>query len=141
MTARRLATILGAPLAAAALLVALPNSASAADPDHSMQTDDGDPGGKVTLIERGDVVTVTDQEEDGWAVRAFVYNPDGSLRYKVNAAGSGDHNTKQASDGGVYNLKENTTYGFKVCLVRPGDIAYCDSDSWRNNQNSSDMVP
>lgn len=73
--------MLGATAAAAAL-VCLAGTPSYAD-SHSLQTDDGDPGGKVTFETYGDVVTARDQEADGWAVKVWVYNPNGSVRYTL----------------------------------------------------------
>lgn len=119
-------------VAAAAAVVLMTGTPSYAA-SYSMQTDDGDPGGKITFDTYGDIVTVRDQEPDGWAVKGWVYNPNGSVRYTLQANSYGDTDTARASDGGSHNLAENTTYKFRVCLHRSTvEAAYCDESYWLN---------
>ncbi|MDQ0602977.1 hypothetical protein QF037_007322 [Streptomyces canus] len=118
--------ILGVSAGAVALALSLSTNAFAAD--YSVQTDDGDPGGKLSFVSDGDIMTVKDQEADGWGVKAWVWI-DGNLQYTLQAGGNGNTDTARASDGGSHNLPEGKTLKVRVCLHKENEDAYCDDAS------------
>ncbi|QWA22154.1 hypothetical protein [Streptomyces osmaniensis] len=113
----------GVAAASAALVMAVANSAAAAD--HTMHT--GDAWGNVPGVdwsgtgffnEYGDVVTIKDNDADGSGVIMYVYigSPaSGTKIYSFHVGGEGNTATRKASMGGVYNLPENKNIGFKFC--------------------------
>ncbi|MFI6336383.1 hypothetical protein [Streptomyces sp. NPDC050535] len=128
MRAKRILTLVGTPVAAVGLLLTAGSPALAVD--HEMHTDDGDPGGRVQFTAGGDIVRVDDLEADGYAAKLFVYNPNGTTRYTVQAGTAGTSKTVSAGNGGVYNLAEGTAYTFKICLHKTSGDSYCDSAVW-----------
>ncbi|WP_416975357.1 hypothetical protein [Streptomyces sp. 4F14] len=128
MRARKIVTFVGTPIAAVGLLLMAGSPALAVD--HEMHTNDGDPGGRVQFTRNGDIVRVDDLEADGYAAKLFVYNPNGTTRYTVQAGGTGTSKTVRASDGGVYDLVEGTAYTFKICLHQTSGDSYCDTATW-----------
>ena len=128
MHAKRVLTSLGIPVAAVGLLMLASSPALAVD--YEMHTDDSDPGGRVQFTQNGDIVRVDDLEADGYAAKLFVYNPNGTTRYTLQAGGVGTYKTVSASDGGVYNLGEGTAYTFKLCLHKTSGDSYCDTSVW-----------
>lgn len=123
-----------AGLAVASLALCLAVDAPASAVDYSMSTDDGDPGGKVKFTMHGDVVEVCDQESDGYAAKVWVYNPNGSTRYTLQAGTSGVCKTARASQGGSHDLTEGVSYTFKICLHKSGSDKYCDTSDWKNGE-------
>ncbi|MGI5352191.1 hypothetical protein ACQEU8_28965 [Streptomyces sp. CA-250714] len=124
-----------AGVAVAALATSLAMATSAHAADHKVNTTDDRPGGKLTFTRNGDVVEVCDEQEDGWRAVGYVINPDGSYRYVMAAGGSGTCLTKGAADGSPWNLNENKTYTFRICLdhdkPEPSDDRFCNSRKWR----------
>jgi hypothetical protein len=115
--------ILGVSAGAIALAFVATTNAYAAD--YSIQTDDGAPGGKLSFVTNGDVMTVKDQEADGWGVKAWVW-VDGTLKYTLQAGGNGNTDTARASDGGSHDLPENKKLHVRVCLHKENADEYCD---------------
>jgi hypothetical protein len=118
----------GVAAASAALVMAVANSAAAAD--LSMHT--GDAWGNVPGVDwsgvghfnkYGDVVTIKDNDADGRGVTMNVYvgSPSGNPRYSFTVGGEGNSATKKASMGGVYDLPEGKTIGFKFCRAPDGE--------------------
>src|SRR5437899_12594670 len=99
MRLRQLARGMLGVMAGVGLSLALTGPALAAD--HTMHTDDGDPGGRVEFTANGDVVRLCDIEADGWAVGLYVYDVNQNLyKYGLQAGGNGTCKTARASDGG-----------------------------------------
>jgi hypothetical protein len=125
----------------AAVLVTVSVTPSAFAADHSMHTEGDvifpgqDHGGTMWFNEYGDVVTVCDRDADGFAAKLIVYTGEvyGSQRYTSYATGDGDCTTRKASMGGVYNLPENRTIGFLLCLTKNGSDGYCNAANWYND--------
>ncbi len=114
-------------VAGGALATAASASASVDPPsggwDHTWTTTDGDKGGTVYIEENGDRVSVCDTAADGYAPRVQVANEESTvpgaydIRYTLTASGGlGSCATASASQGGVYNLPENTSIGVTVWL-------------------------
>lgn len=117
------------------LAVASPSFAA----DNTMHTNDGDPGGRVQVNWYGDIVTICDIEADGWGVYVSVTDIDThSLRYSFWVGGNGNCATHRANQGGVYDLTENHTFAFKLCLRKADqggvNLSYCDYSNWKNYQ-------
>ncbi|MDT7797133.1 MAG: hypothetical protein QOI78_566 [Actinomycetota bacterium] len=72
--------------------------------DHTWTTTDGDKGGTVYIAENGDRVSVCDTASDGYAPRVQV----------AASGGLGSCASASASQGGVYNLPENTSIGVTI---------------------------
>jgi hypothetical protein len=85
--------------------------------------------------EYGDVVTVCDRDADGFAAKLIVYTGEvyGSVRYTSYAKGDGNCTTRKASMSGAYNLPENHTTGFLLCLTKDGSDSYCNAANWYND--------
>ncbi|MFE5185609.1 hypothetical protein [Streptomyces sp. NPDC056628] len=124
----RLGRIAGVTAASAAMVLAVANSAVAAD--HTMHT--GDAWGNVPGVdwsgtgffnEYGDVVTIKDNDADGRGVTMNVYigSPSGNPRYSFTVGGEGNTATRKASMGGSFDLPENTRIGFKFCRAPDGE--------------------
>jgi hypothetical protein len=91
--------------------------------DHTWTTTDGDKGGTVYISEYGDHVSVCDTDADGYAPRVRISNEEGSVpgaydaRYTLTASGGlGSCASASASQGGVYDLPENTSIGVTIWL-------------------------
>ncbi|MEV1082711.1 hypothetical protein AB0I98_31560 [Streptomyces sp. NPDC050211] len=130
-------TLRGAGVSAAAVATtfAMATGAQAADPDHTLWTNDDRPGGKIEFTRNGDKLEVCDDQPDGLRAVAYVINPDGTQRYGIAASGSGNCTDRDDSDGSRYNLNENKRYTFRVCLDEnedgSGDDRFCQSRKWR----------
>ncbi|WP_439378704.1 hypothetical protein [Amycolatopsis lexingtonensis] len=108
------------------LLTATPALASVEPPtgwDHTWTTTDGDKGGTVYISENGDYVSVCDSASDGYAPRVQIASEESSvpgaydIRYILTASGGlGSCASANASQGGAYNLPENTSIGVTVWL-------------------------
>ncbi|MYQ77640.1 MULTISPECIES: hypothetical protein [unclassified Streptomyces] len=129
----KLGKILGVTAGAAALALTFSTQAMAAD--YSVSTDDGDPGGKMSATLYGDIITVKDQEADGWGVKGWVFNSSGGVVYTLQAGGNGNTATGRASMGGKYNLTEGAKYKLRVCLHKENKDAYCDDSSYFKNDH------
>ncbi|MFF5161341.1 hypothetical protein ACFY3N_35030 [Streptomyces sp. NPDC000348] len=109
---------------------------------HSMETDDGNPGGRLEFRTLGDIVTVNDQQaNDGHAAIGYVYEyvnstTRGELLYSLRDNGSdGIPAVARASDGGSHNLREGRSYWFRICLIGPEDgLSGCDWAAWSNQE-------
>jgi hypothetical protein len=130
----------GVAAASAALVLGVANSAVAAD--HTMHTGDvwGDvPGvdwsGTGYFNEYGDVVTIKDNDADGYAVKMFVYKHElyGAKLYEFSVGGEGNSATKKASMGGSYNLPENTNIAFLFCRYKGGAESECKGYTFKND--------
>lgn len=122
--------VLGVTLAAVALAFGATTNAYAAD--HTMHTNDGDPGGRIEFTANGDVVRICDIEADGWAATGGAQLV-GSSTWPVwmTAGGNGECVTSRASDGGSHDLKEGEVYHFEICLRKSGQAdSYCDDQWW-----------
>ncbi|MGW3162684.1 hypothetical protein ACWC9Q_07320 [Streptomyces sp. NPDC001142] len=131
---------LGVATAAAALAVGFTGQAAAATVNHGMFT--GDPFGSVvgysgagTFTENGDKVGICDTKADGHAVRLHVYTGGvyNTLRYSISVGGKGSCTGKTASNGGKYNLPENTKIGFLFCRYKDGQDSACNAYNWVND--------
>ncbi|MER5771346.1 hypothetical protein [Streptomyces sp. NPDC001985] len=122
-------------MTASAMALTLFASTQASAADYSVQTDDGDPGGKISITLYGDVVTIKDQEADGWGVKGWVFNSDGSTRYTLQVGGVNSTETGRASMGGKYNLTEGARYKLRVCLHKENQTGYCDDTAYFVNDN------
>jgi len=133
MNLRRTYQTLGVAVAALATSLAMAGSAHAVD--HELWTTDDRPGGKLSFTRAGDEVEVCDKQADGWRAVGYVINPDGTYRYLMAAGGSGTCITRGAADGAPWNLNENKTYTFRICLdhdkPEPDDDRFCNSRKWR----------
>ncbi|WP_406451273.1 hypothetical protein OG782_15445 [Streptomyces sp. NBC_00876] len=130
----KLGRILGVSAGAAALALTFSTQAMAAD--YSVQTDDGSPGGKISITLRGDVVTLSDQEADGWGVKGWIINSKGKTVYTLQAGGNGAKAIGRASQGGARNLAEKgAKYKLRVCLHKENRDAYCDDTSYFKNDH------
>ena len=117
----KLGRIASVTAASAALVLTVANPAAAAD--HTMRTGDafGDVtgySGKGWFNERGDVVTICDDDADGIAVKMWVYKDElyGAKAYEFSVGGEGNCATRKASMGSPYNLRENRHAAFLFCL-------------------------
>jgi hypothetical protein len=109
-------------------LVTATSASASVDPpsggwDHTWTTTDGDKGGTVYIAEYGDHVSVCDTASDGYAPRVQIASEESSvpgaydIRYTLTASGGlGSCASASASQGGVYNLPENTSIGVTVWL-------------------------
>ncbi|MFI1436664.1 hypothetical protein [Streptomyces lydicus] len=127
----------GLGVIAASVALAFGMSTESFAANFTMYTTDGDPGGRAQFTKYGDVFTVCDLEEDGWAVSGFVYKANsGDIAipiYSIHAGGKGNCSTAAASDGGAHDLPESRDYKFQVCLYHGSEAAYCRNDLWYNN--------
>ncbi|MDQ0381183.1 hypothetical protein [Amycolatopsis thermophila] len=116
----------GAGLLTTAALLGAPEAAAA---DHSVRTNDGDPGGVVYFTEHGDVVQVCDIEADGWAVGVDVYWNGGEYTLKVGGNGN-----CRSTDASEHDIPENAYVNFRIYLYRSGTpYAYQDTAQWYND--------
>lgn len=133
---RKYLTMLGMSVVAIVMSFAVASPALAAD--FSMQTNDSDPGGKMYWTAYGDIVTICDQEADGWAVYASVgywINDNGGWgteEYDFQVGGNGECATRRANDGAKWDLSETRDIFLKVCLDKAdSSVSYCDRHVWR----------
>jgi len=122
--------VAGTGLACAAVLATAPQ-ASAITWDHTMHTNDGDPGGLIRFAAHGDYVEVCDIEADGYAVRGFV-NDDHQHYYTLHRGGKGNCARTSAAVAG-HNLTEGDDVYFQVALYKDGgENQYLDATYWWN---------
>lgn len=132
---RKPLTMLGMSVIAIVMSFAVSSPALAAD--FSMQTNDSDPGGKLYWTAYGDIVTICDQEADGWAVEASIGywindSSYGTEEYEFQVGGNGECATRRANDGATWNLSETKDIFLKVCLDKASThVQYCDTHVWR----------
>ncbi|MGP3756966.1 hypothetical protein [Streptomyces sp. IBSNAI001] len=92
------------------------------------------PGGSIEYTKYGDKVKVCDIDADGKAAMGRVMRQTGTTVYTLRAGGKGNCTTRDANDGGVYNLVEGWTYTFWICLASDdGSEGYCNKGTWKNN--------
>lgn len=105
-------------------------SATASVDNVSIYTTDGRSGGGLGFSPHGDVITVCDVQSDGKRAVGYVRNPDGTRRYKLfDRKNDGKCTTHRASEGQPYNLNENKTYRFEICLDDdPGPDQFCNHE-------------
>lgn len=78
----------------------------------------------------GDQVGISDDTADGYGVIATVKTSSGALQYSVeDLGGKGTSESRSASWGGKYDLKEGATYKFTFCKVKDGVTSSCISGS------------
>jgi hypothetical protein len=87
-------------------------------------------GLKLEVWEHGDVVRVEDTAANGHSAWVSVCHGNYSHCYTFKAKSFGDHVTRRASDGGVYNLPEG---GTKISLNWNGDGGTVNSSYFRND--------
>jgi hypothetical protein len=131
-TAKRLVSLAtaGVAIACTTMFVSAPE-ASAVTWEHTMRTDDGDPGGLIRFRPDGDYVQVCDIEADGWSVWGDYQDPNG----QGSTLTKGGHGTcSKAVNDNYANLAEGKWIRFKVCLqhYKYGPLEYCDTTSWFN---------
>ncbi|MEV6182907.1 hypothetical protein ACIHAR_14085 [Streptomyces sp. NPDC052016] len=112
-------------LAGGALATATSASAAVDPPsggwDHTWTTSDSRDGGTVYIAEHGDIVSLCDTAADGYAPRVQIASQASSgayhIRYTLTASGGeGSCASARASQGGVYDLPENTQIGVTIWL-------------------------
>ncbi|MEU5608033.1 hypothetical protein ACI2L4_00780 [Streptomyces sparsogenes] len=120
----------GAAIAAAVALpvLASPNAHALAW-DHTMHSDDGDPGARLRFEANGDIVEICDIEADGFAAYAEIYDYKTGQSRTLTVGGNGNCKRRDASDYG-WNLVEGRKYGFTVALTEGTYIAYPDNADW-----------
>ncbi len=89
--------------------------------DHTWTTSDSNPGGTAYIAEYGDIVSVCDTDADGVSprVQIAVQYPSGAyhIRYTLTASGGeGACASARASQGGIYDLPEDTSISVAVWL-------------------------
>ncbi|HVV11461.1 hypothetical protein [Amycolatopsis sp.] len=118
--------VISAGLLGAGALLGAPEAAAA---DHSVHTNDSDPGGVAYFTEHGDVSEVCDIESDGWAVGVDVYWNGGE--YTLKAGGNGNC---KSTDANTHDIPENTYVNFRIYLYKSGTpYAYQDTAQWFND--------
>ncbi|MDT0319954.1 hypothetical protein [Streptomyces millisiae] len=130
--AKRTVLRAGAVLVAAVALPVLASpSAQAIDWDHTMHTDDADPGGRLRFEALGDIVQICDIEADGWAVEVEVYDTVHGYDVDVFSVGGNGNCVDHDVDDG-HNLVEGRYYRFTVSLVHSGGLnQYHDYATWK----------
>lgn len=123
---RKLGAFVVAGMTCAAVFASTPE-VSAAAWDHTMHTDDGDPGGLIHFKADGDFVEVCDIEADGHAVTGFV-NDGIRTSYSLRAGGNGNCSITSALTAGR-DLVEGAFVSFTVCL---DEGSFCDTSFWQN---------
>jgi hypothetical protein len=102
-----------------------------------MNTDDGDPGGRVEFTKRGDRVRVCDKEADGYSAWVGVYDHDKGDKhvYDLYARQNGTCIEVYADLAPKYDLTEGHDFKFVVCLDN-GEYwkHYCDTAYWSNDK-------
>lgn len=106
--------ICGVAVAATALCLGAATNSYAAD--LTVLTTNG--AGQLNFTAYGDSVSICDDASDGLGVYGVVWNSTKSkaIYHVTNTLGYGTCVTKNASDGIPYDLTENTTYRFQICL-------------------------
>jgi hypothetical protein len=102
--------------------------------EYTMHTDDGHPGGVVQFAPDGDYVHLKDIEADGWAVHLSVSDATtGKAKYSIQVGGNNNYVDRSATMGSKYNLAENHSIKFTICLAKTGhSLSYCDTSKWAN---------
>jgi hypothetical protein len=122
LTALLAATLLaGGALAGASAASAATQTTNATDWDHIWSTTDPAGGGEIFIKEHGDVLKYCDEAADGLTPHAMItfQGTDGEFHpaYDISATGGeGSCTTVQASDGGAYDLPENSEIGVEFWL-------------------------
>ena len=129
-----------APVSASALAADHPG------PHHWMYTDDDNPGGRVDFWPQGDIVRISDTQDDGAAVEVTVRNetkdPDKG-EYKRMFEGAGWGKEYRASMEQPYNLAEGHCFWFRIRLIKNGEVVSGSKDTaqWRNYNNTDKECP
>ncbi|OLT31855.1 hypothetical protein BJF79_08660 [Actinomadura sp. CNU-125] len=111
-----------------------------------MYTEDDNPGGKVDFWPQGDIVRVSDRQDDGAAVEVTVRNetkdPD-KHEYKERFQGAGFGKEFRASMGQPWNLAEGHCFWFRIRLIKNGEVISDTKDTaqWRNYNNRKKECP
>jgi hypothetical protein len=118
-------------LAAVTVPVLATPSAHAIEWDHTLHTDDGDPGGRLRFEALGDIVQICDIEADGWGVHTEVYDTvHGYVVDEFDVGGNGNCTDHDVDDG--HNLVEGRYYRFMVALTHSGGLLqYHDYGTWK----------
>ena len=122
----RIAAVLAAAVSLPVL--ASPNAHAIAW-DHTIHSDDGDPGARLRFEANGDIVEHCDIEADGFAAYAEIYDPVTGQTRTLTVGGNGNCKRRDASYSG-WNLVEGRKYSFMVALTEGNYIAYPDDESW-----------
>ncbi|MFF5264268.1 hypothetical protein ACFY4C_35535 [Actinomadura viridis] len=115
-------------------------------PHHWMYTDDDNSGGRVDFWPQGDIVTISDMQDDGAAVEVTVRNetkdPD-KREYRETFQGYGWSKTFRASMGQPWNLAEGHCFRFRIRLIKNGQVVDKSKDiaQWRNYNNTTKECP
>lgn len=115
-------------------------------PHHSMRTDDDNPGGEVDFWPDGDIVRISDLQDDGATVQVTVRNetkdPDVG-EYTRTFQGAGFGVEYRASMGQPYNLAEKHCFWFRIRLIKNGQVVSGSTDTaqWRNYNNTDKECP
>ncbi len=124
----KIATVAAAVALAGAGVLASGSAASAATTppgggswDHTWTTTDSGNGGTVYVEEHGDYISLCDTHADGYTPRAeiFVQGSSGQYNYRYSLKASGGYGactTRDASDGGTYNLPEGIKIDVSIWL-------------------------
>ena len=130
---RRILPVAATSVMAVLMALVTPAPAHAQEWDEEMFTDDTFPGGVVRFQADGDVVQLTDIQEDGHAVYLKVWDHTASkFKYDYTLGGEGRKREFRAALGGPYDLAEDHVFGFQICLVKNGDKKFCDTAYWHN---------
>lgn len=114
----------------AAASVTMPTAATAVEQErHTIRTTDDNPGGTVTIAERGDVMRVCDTDADGRGAEVKVSWP--GRVYILTADEEGNCTTRDASWGQLYDIPENATVWTTVSL--DGSPDFHKTLVWRND--------
>ncbi|MGH8794245.1 MAG: hypothetical protein ACRDXX_16560 [Stackebrandtia sp.] len=131
----KILTALAASAIAVVMSFALASPAYAAD--EAMNTDDGDPGGRVEFTAHGDVVKLCDMEADGYSVSLGIWDEDADHKFKygLDVGGEGTCVKVYADLASKYNLKEDHVFEFYITLVKNGKEGYyTDLAYWSNSR-------
>ncbi|MFV2176721.1 hypothetical protein ACFHW2_18255 [Actinomadura sp. LOL_016] len=124
-------------------------SAMAADhpgPHHWMHTDDDNPGGRVDFWPQGDIIRISDTQDDGAKVEVTIRNetkdPD-KREYKRSFEGAGWGIEYRASMGQPYNFAEGHCFRVRIRLIKNGEVVSGSKDNaqWRNYNNTTKECP
>ncbi|MFD0904607.1 hypothetical protein [Actinomadura sediminis] len=115
-------------------------------PHHWMYTNDDRSGGKVDFWPQGDIVRISDLQDEGAAVEVTIRNvtkdPD-AKEYKRTFEGAGWGKEFRASMGQPYNMAEKHCFWFRIRLVKNGSVIAGSKDTaqWRNYNNTKKECP
>ncbi|UQS23739.1 MULTISPECIES: hypothetical protein [Amycolatopsis] len=118
--------------AALAAPVVLATPASAATWDHSMSTNDSDPGGRVQFRVDGDRFRLCDIEADGWKVNLRIWDEYDAVVDESSVGTNGNCVERVATEFGVRSLRDGRYYTFEIWLSKSGtSYAYADEATWK----------